>query len=240
MRLWWTAAVAVAVLTAGAASAQPRPGQGGLGQGRGGVAFLLAMPALQEELKLSDEQKEELKKVRESDDAKALQEAMRGMRGLSEEERAAKIKELAPKREAVEKKTLAVLKEDQVKRVKQIQRQTSGIEAFADEEVQKELKLSDEQKDKLKKLATDAREEMADLRKDAGGDFQAMMEKMTKLRKETMTKATGVLTDDQKKAWKDLTGAPFEMRFGGPGGRPGGPGGERPRRPGTDTKKPDA
>ena len=37
--------------------------------------------------------------------------------------------------------------------------------------------------------------------------------KMTELRKETMDKVTGVLTADQKKAWKEMTGEPFQVQF---------------------------
>jgi hypothetical protein len=33
-----------------------------------------------------------------------------------------------------------------------------------------------------------------------------------------MEKVTGVLTDEQKKTWKEMTGKPFEMRFGPPPG----------------------
>lgn len=241
MRAWWIALTAAAVLVAaGSAQAQRRPGDGGgMGPGRG---LLLMNPSVQTELKLTDDQKAELKKVGESDDAKAVREAMRGLRGLSEDERAAKMKELAPKLEAQQKATLAVLKDDQAKRLKQIELQQGGLASFADETVQKELKLSDEQKDKLKKIEADAREEMAEIRKDMqGGNFREGMEKMTKARKDNFAKATGLLSEDQKKAWQGLTGAPFEVKFEFPG-RPGGPGtpggtpGERPRRPGTEPK----
>jgi len=54
-----------------------------------------------------------------------------------------------------------------------------------------------------------------------------MQKKMAALNKETMEKVSGVLTDDQKKAWKDLTGEPFEFKpdpgqFGGRGKKKGG------------------
>ena len=39
------------------------------------------------------------------------------------------------------------------------------------------------------------------------------MQKMETLRKETMEKATAVLTADQAKTWKEMTGAPFEVKF---------------------------
>ena len=38
------------------------------------------------------------------------------------------------------------------------------------------------------------------------------MKKITELRKEANDKATALLTEDQKKSWKDLTGEPFEYK----------------------------
>lgn len=55
-------------------------------------------------------------------------------------------------------------------------------------------------------------------------DFQAMRTRLEALRKQTDEKVTGMLTDDQKKQWQEMLGAPFTFpapRFGGPGGRPG-------------------
>ena len=44
------------------------------------------------------------------------------------------------------------------------------------------------------------------------------------MNKEAVEKVQSVLTPEQKKAWKDLTGEPFEMQFspGGGGRRRGG------------------
>src|SRR5439155_18323809 len=95
-----------------------------------------------------------------------------------------------------------ILSADQIKRLKQISLQTRGAQAFADAEVQKELKLTDDQKDKIKTINDDARQEMQTLFQ-PGGDREEAQKKMTALRKETMEKVMGVLTDDQKKAWKD-------------------------------------
>src|SRR5438874_492820 len=78
--------------------------------------------------------------------------------------------------------------------------------------VQKELKLTDDQKDKIKTINDDARQEGQSIHEAAAGDFQEMQKKMAALNKETMEKVSGVLTDDQKKAWKDLTGEPFEFK----------------------------
>jgi len=39
------------------------------------------------------------------------------------------------------------------------------------------------------------------------------MQKLAQLRKQGMDKITALLTEDQKKSWKDLIGDPFEVRF---------------------------
>ena len=80
-------------------------------------------------------------------------------------------------------------------------------------EIQDKLKLTNEQKEKVKTINQEAGEKMRDLFQ--GGFSEETAKKMAELRKETMDKATGVLSDDQKKTWKEMTGKPFEFRFGG-------------------------
>ncbi len=69
---------------------------------------------------------------------------------------------------------------------------------------------------------------MREIFQNAQGNFREAGEKAGALRKETMEKVMALLTDEQKKAWKDMTGEPFEVRFegtrGGFGGRRGPPG----------------
>ena len=60
--------------------------------------------------------------------------------------------------------------------------------------------------------------------------FQERMKKMAAMRKETLDRVTSVLTDDQKKTWKEMTGASFEIKFDFPPGGPRGGG----RRGGSD------
>ena len=44
-------------------------------------------------------------------------------------------------------------------------------------------------------------------------DREAAMKKMGELRKRTLAKIEGKLNDEQKKTWKELLGAPFEIKF---------------------------
>jgi hypothetical protein len=54
------------------------------------------------------------------------------------------------------------------------------------------------------------------------GGRGANQEKLAALTKELDEKVQDVLTNDQKKTWKDMTGEPFNVQFGG-GGRGGNP-----------------
>jgi Spy/CpxP family protein refolding chaperone len=206
MRTSWRIALAVSLVGGLTTPALAQP-PGGF---RGGSGFLLMNSGVQKELKLTDAQvtkiRDALAKVRadHKDDFEKLRD-----RDLPREDRA---KLTAKINEANTKALAGILKADQAKRLKQITLQTRGVQAFNDPQVQKALKLSDGQKDKLKKLAQESGQKMRELFQ-GGGDMQEVMKKVVELRKETMTKAAGVLTDEQKKTWKEMTGTPFEFRF---------------------------
>jgi Spy/CpxP family protein refolding chaperone len=207
MRATWRTVLVVAVAGAPAAPALAQPPGGGF---RGGPGFLLTNPGVQKELKLTDEQvtkvREALAKVREDhrDDLEKLRDP-----DLPREDRGKLIQKL---NEANTKALAGVLNADQAKRLQQITLQVQGVQAFNDPEVQKRVKLTDDQKDKLQKIGQGSREKMRELFQESG-DMQEVMKKMNELRKEVLTKAAGVLTDEQKKTWKEMTGAPFELRF---------------------------
>ncbi len=203
-------------LMASPAWAQARKG-GGFGMG-GGAAGLLMAPNVQKDLKLSDEQigkiRDTLAEIREkhADEFTAAREA-------SPEERPAKQAALAKVVNDEVKKSLA-LSEEQSKRFEQIGLQARGLQAFADPAIQAKLKLTDDQKSKIREIA-------AANRPGGGGGFAnlsdeektAFFRKMAEARKENMEKALAVLTDDQRKEWKAMTGDTIELQFGG-GRRP--------------------
>jgi Spy/CpxP family protein refolding chaperone len=218
----WVVALAVALVAADAASAQEgkqrRRGQGqgqGQGQGRGfggmmggggGLAMLLGNEGVQKELKLSEEQTAKVKEFAEAQGEK-MREAFGGGRPDFE-----KMREMQKaSTEAAEKLVKETLKPEQQKRLKQIQLQQGGLMAFASEEVQKGLSLTDEQKEKLKTLGSDMQKDMQELRQ--GGFSPETMQKTRALTKEYMGKAADMLTDDQKAKWKEMTGEPFEVQM---------------------------
>jgi hypothetical protein len=200
--------VGTLVLLASPASAQ-RPG--GLG-GLGGGPFLLMVPNVQEELKLTSEQTRTLPQTIQEVMAKYRDE-MVGLRELPQQERTKKQRELTKAMNDEAKKALSLTPE-QSKRFDQISLQQRGIEAlFGDPTVQAKLMLTDEQLAKIRDIGMDARERFQEIAKQAGDNRDEAMKKLRELQKDLMTRAQAVLTDEQKASWKDLTGEPFEVRF---------------------------
>lgn len=209
-KLWMTVALAVAV--AAPSWAQGR-GQGrGFGGGMmGGPLQILMIPAVQDELKLTEEQKTKLQQVGQEIRESGAQ-FFQGLRDLSPEERQKKMQEYQVE---TTKKINAVLKEDQQKRLRQLVLQRQGVAIIAqDEEVAKQLKVTDDQKLKIRDISRAAGEERRALFQGGGGGGGISPEtraKMDEITKKTNEKIEAVLTDDQKKQWKELCGAPFKF-----------------------------
>jgi hypothetical protein len=202
---------ALTALLAGPVLAQG--GRGNRGGGAGGLGALLTNDSVQKELKL---EKEAIDKVKEA--VTKVQDAHKDdtakLRDLTGEERRTKTAELtATMNDETLKAVGDILKPEQIKRLKQIDVQQAGAQAFTRADVVKALSLKDDQKDKIKTIAADMTKALADLRAAGGGAAgrAANQEKITALRKETMDKVVGLLTDDQKKAFKEMTGDAFEL-----------------------------
>lgn len=237
------------------ASAQPRqrPGQGGFGAGGMGGGMgptaLISNPAVQEEIKITDDQKSKLTEWSREAGGRMREKLQSATQDVPREERIQKMQEvMAELNTEIYKELGEVLKPEQITRVKQISVQQAGFGAFRMPEVAEKLKLSDEQKEQIseisQKVQTDSREAMRGAFTGGGRpDAEAMAairEKTEAVTKEAWTKVNGVLNSDQQKTWKELTGEPFDVSqlrgrvAGGPGGgRPGTgtrPGGNRPPR----------
>ncbi len=204
-------AVAV-MLIAGAAFGQGR-GQGRFGGGGpfGGGLGLLRIEKVQQELKMTQPQIEKI-------DAKQqeLRAANQGVdfQNMSQEERQ---KFFAKIQEAQSKAVADILDSTQIKRFHQLELQQQGAGAFNRKEVADQLKLTDEQKKKIQAIQQGLQSERQGLMQ--GVDFQNMTPeerqklgaKMQELQKTSNEKLEAVLTDDQKKAWKEMLGTKFDF-----------------------------
>ena len=228
---------------------QGRPAGGMGGFGGGGPTNLIRSKTVRAELKVTDEQGTKLDSWAKDYQTKNM-EAMKGkfaeLKDLPREEMGKKMAEIQAEATKEAYKQLGeVLQADQVKRLKQIDVQVAGTRAFTRPDVQEALKLTDDQKEKLKDVGQAAMKEMTELREEYGlkgfgskldADKQKEFDKKSAaITAETFGKIKGMLTDDQKKSWEEMTGATVDVakiqaesrpQFG-----PGGPGGQpRPKK----------
>ena len=230
----WVLTAAFAVGVAGSAVAQPPGGgRGGMGGGRGVVdvyGIVATNKDLGDELKVTDEQKDKLKEALKpiSDKRRAAMTGLGNFRDMSEEERTKAMKEMGTMNAGftaeMKKAVKGVLDEKQYMRLTQISYQAMGLAAFAEKDVQAALKVTDEQKDKVKAISDELTKDRAEIMRGAfggagaaGGDreemqkkFQEMQKKTAALTKEAEEKVGKLWTEDQVKAWKEMTGAKFD------------------------------
>jgi Spy/CpxP family protein refolding chaperone len=183
----------------------------------GGLGFggpnLLSNKGVQDEIKLTDKQKAEIKKVQETFNA--------DMKKAREDKDREAFQAAFKKYNTALGKVKDGLKPEQVKRLNQIEIQASGLAAFKRKDVLKELKLSDKQKDQVKDIEQDLAKDMKELFADARGDREKMtaaIKKLGKMRTDAFAKVVKTFDADQKKAWKELTGKPYTIKFEGIGG----------------------
>jgi hypothetical protein len=136
--------------------------------------------------------------------------------GLKGEERE---KELKAYRQKAQEKMAAVLKEtikeDQRKRLRQLELQREGafVLLHGDVGIGTDLKITDEQRKQFMAVVQDMQKKIAPLIKEAqsGGDPQEIRPKAMKIRKEHEGKIEALLTDAQKKQWKEMLGKPLNL-----------------------------
>jgi hypothetical protein len=180
----------------------------------------LGNKSVQDELKLTDDQKKEIKTVTDDVQAKMMKARQDNKGDMEAIQKATK--EITDDANKTLTKTLDGLKDDQKKRFKQISVQVKGLKAFSDPDVVTALKLTDKQKDDFKAQADDFDKDRRALMTDAGRDMAKMAEartKATELQAKVTDKIVGSLTDDQKKTFKEMTGDKFDFKPDAPMGR---------------------
>jgi hypothetical protein len=170
----------------------------------------------------------------------------------TEEERR-QFEQLRLERARQEKAKLAeILLPHQMKRLTEIFVQVTGVGALQDEDIAKELGITDAQKGAITSVRQANGEALQTLGRElaaAGGgeaDRDANRAKVAELRKAGDAKVLELLSAEQKAKWEELKGKPFDLpeealrsAFGGFGGRgPGGPGGRGPGGPGDGKRGP--
>jgi len=231
-KLTFTLGVAVAALAlisgsyaqgGGRGQGQGRQFGGGMmGGGGQSLSQLLGRRDVQDELKVTAEQKTKIEQ--------ANQKAREEMQGRMEEMRGGGDPQAM--RDAMQKfqkdqdaKVLAILDKEQQARLKEISIQLRGNRALLDADVQKELGLSPEQKQKIKRLQEQQQEQMQNMMEEmrgGGGDREGMREKMQQMQTKMTEDLGKILTPDQAEKFKQRGDKPFKAteqpRRGGGGG----------------------
>ncbi len=178
-----------------------------------GGNFLVFHDKVAEELKLSEEQKEKL----DRELVERIQEAGPFFENLPNvkppEEREKKLAAFRQKaREKLNTFLKETLKEDQRKRLRQIELQQEGPFVLGGE-IGKELKITDAQRKQFMAVAQELQKKIEPLIKEAqsGGKPEEIRPRMMKARREQEAKIVAILTDAQKKQWQEMLGKPFDL-----------------------------
>jgi hypothetical protein len=213
MRFMVAGILAIGMVTL--AQAQP-----GFGFGFGGVTNLVTNKAVQEDLKVSEEQTKKISEWAKEFKGKSDEIRKEKMKDVSKDNFQEKNAEATAAINTEAYKELAdVLKKEQINRLKQIHRQQMGLNAFTNTEVVDGLKLNDTQKTAVKTAISDFDKERREIFADAGikkGMFDAekfaeAQKKIQKAQKDTTDKLVGSLDDTQKKTWKEMIGEAFDL-----------------------------
>jgi len=205
------------VFVFGVAAVGEAQAQGRRGRRSRSLIGLAAREQVQKELDVNSEQKTQIKKVSDSYRSE-LRELFSGLQGVPAEERAEKFAELQSKRQelaaAAEKKLAAVLKEDQIQRLKEIGIQVLGSRTLVRDEIAKALDLSKEQRVKIQGVIESEQKRSLQLFQDAQSgkiERSELREKFSDLRKEIRTEALDVLTKEQKEKFETMKGEKFQL-----------------------------
>jgi hypothetical protein len=178
-----------------------------------GTPFLVFRDKVQEELKLSDEQKKKLEKRLQD----TVQDAMQFFQKLGDKKPEEREKELHAYMEKAQENLTAflqgLLREDQFNRLRQVMLQREGLFALGHAEVMKELAITDKQRQQFGEVVQEMQKKIEPLLKEAqeGGKPEEIRPKVMKIREEHMGRIEALLSDAQKKQWKEMLGKPLDL-----------------------------
>jgi hypothetical protein len=177
-----------------------------------GAPFIVFRDKVLDELKVSDEQREKLMQL-------AMEQVMEtgpfldslAESGPDREKKLEAHRKAA--REKLAKNLKDVLQPDQLKRWRQVALQQEGGFALGQDEVRKELKITQEQMKKFMAVVQDLHKSVEALVKQvqSGGNPEEIRPKIEQVRKDHGKKLEAVLTDAQRRQWKEMLGPPFEL-----------------------------
>jgi len=177
-----------------------------------GTPFIVFRDKVLDELKVSDEQKEKLMQhmMQQIMETGPFLDSL-AQTGQEREKKLSEHRKIA--HEQLAKLEKEVLQPGQRNRLRQVMLQQEGSFALGQDDVRKELKITEEQLAKFMAIVRELQKNVEPLVKEAqsGGKPEEIRPKIEQLRKDHAKKLEAVLSDAQKKQWKDLLGPPFEL-----------------------------
>ena len=178
-----------------------------------GPPFLVFRDKVQEELKLSDEQKKKLEKRLQD----TVQDAMQFFQKLGDKKPEEREKEHHAYVEKAQENLTAflqgLLQEEQFKRLRQLELQQQGPFALGQPDVAQELSITDEQRNQFVMVVQEMQTKIEPLIKEeqSRGNPQEIGPKIRKIRKEQEERIEAILNDAQKKQWMEMLGEPLDL-----------------------------
>ncbi|MDB5352138.1 MAG: cotH 2 [Planctomycetota bacterium] len=188
---------------------------GGPGEGSDvfGASSVVFHDKVQDELKLSDDQKTKLGKWLEITSIQT-KESFQKAQDFEPAERGKSMHEIQRKaNDQLDTFLKNTLKDDQRHRLRELTLQREGPFAVMQPDVAGELKIMDEQRQQLMTVIQELQRTVEPLMKEAqsGGNSQEIGPKLMKIRQEHEGKIEAILSDAQKKQWKQMLGKPFAL-----------------------------
>jgi hypothetical protein len=162
--------------------------------------MLLLQPAVCDDLKLSQDERDKIHKF-----ASGQWEKAQKVSKLGDKERDREFMGMTKDNERFLKATLTP---DQRKRFDQILLQVAGLLWVTRPEVASKLNLSEDQKKRAKALQLKAREEMEELIHSTSDEKKE--EELQELRETSRKRLMSLLSDEQKSKWKEMRGEPMK------------------------------
>lgn len=163
--------------------------------------FVAFQPDVRAELKITDAQFEKMKNAFGDSlqiDGERLMITMTGDTDLDQ----------------MAKDAMKVLSEEQSKRLKEVWVQSCKGMAIADDDVAKELKITEDQRKSIDKIVDEAANQTMELFGGGNHDDETI-KKSQKLREDAGKKLEALLTEDQKKSYEAMKGKEFKFKKSG-------------------------
>jgi hypothetical protein len=171
-----------------------------------GGPFIVYRTNVQEELKLSSDQKQALQEKLPG----YLQEALDLEAGDREQKQSIRQKSY----EKLWAYLNVILTGEQLTRCRQLELQHEGPAALVGRpEIARELKITDAQRNQFIAVVQDMQKKMEPLTREAhsGGDREAIRLRATKIYEDQEGRIEAILSESQRKQWKEMYGKPFDV-----------------------------